>query len=61
MQRNKRETNMTYEVVETKNGQRKVWLTTDDRIEARDELRWLEERKEQHDATMGTLSTETKR
>jgi hypothetical protein len=51
---------MTYEVVEYKNGQRKVHLSTDDRFEARDEFRWLEDRKEQHDATMGTIKIETK-
>ena len=46
---------MRYEVVEIKGSERKVHLTTDDAWEARDELRWLEERKEQHDATMGEL------
>lgn len=52
---------MTYEVVEYKNGTRKVHLTTGDSTEARDEFRWLEDRKEQHDGTMGLIKIETKR
>lgn len=46
---------MRYEVIEIKGAQRIVHLQTDDRFEAQAEFRWLEDRKEQHDASMGTI------
>ena len=50
---------MNFEVVEYKrSGERKIWLKTDLRSEANDERRWLLDRKEQHDASMGTIAIE---
>lgn len=49
---------MVFEVIEYKRGNRMIHLSTPCVHEARDEFRWLNERKECHDSSMGNLAIE---